>query len=352
MKLCALLLALCTALALPGCGNPPPALPEQLPAEGFAVGIIRTSGSQDRSDIFYLGGELEQVGQLSVPYAGMGGLFYAPVVAEGALYVVPQGQANRKDLGLLLRQDLDDFSTRTFSLDQTAIYGLSADGQAIYALSNLNTVSYVSRVDQADGSVRTAEYPDTYVSVSCLFGGTLYVFAEQSGGAGLRSTLYRLDPDTLELLGETDLTGLGAGVYSAAGAGEYLYFAPMTTSQDAPNHVLGRWHIPTGTLDAVDCGAAVYQLALGDGRLYLSHGDVVTGAGTALSVYDLETGGLEAYDLGLWPAQLAVNGGALYVLSGDRAAKFDADTLERLAEAPIPLEEGQYLSGLFAAPPG
>ena len=95
--------------------------------DNYSVGIIRTNGSRNSSDILYFDANLSQTGSIHYDYATMGELFYPPVIYDGSLYIVPQGQANKKDEKTILRQDLDTFEQNEYYLDQIAIYGLSVD---------------------------------------------------------------------------------------------------------------------------------------------------------------------------------------------------------------------------------
>ena len=343
-------LALCCLLLLSGCGGD--AAPAGAPPEDYAVGVLRTSGSVERSEILYFDAHLNQTGAFSLPYASVGDTFHAPVVFDGGVYFVPQGQANRRNQRLILRQDLETLDLRAYPLDQIAIYGLSATEEAVYAVSNLNGQSFVSRIDQADGTVTTAVFDGAYVSAVYAWGDALYVFSDRDGGPARRSTLHRLDPDTLTETGAADLSALGGGVYSAAGAGEKLYFAPVEGPDGGFAGSIGVYRPDTGELTAIELDQTAFHLLCDGERLYATHGNLVTGEGTALSVYDLETGERAVCDLGMWPAQIALSGGALYVMGADRVAKFDRHTLRKLAETVLPAEEGYYLSGIFARAAG
>ena len=344
-----LALAVCILLILSACAGP--AAPEEQRPAHFAVGVIRTNGSVNRSSILYFDEDLGQTGITHYPYATMGQSFYSPVVFDGALYLAPQGQANKKDARIVLRQDLDTLELQTYPLDQIAIYGLSADASAIYAANNINGQSFISRIDRADQTVKTAVYDGRYVSLVYRYRDTLYAFSSQSTASGIRGTLHRLDPATLEELGCVDISLLGHDVYSAAGVGDTLYFVPAEAPQGTFSRVVGACHLSTGGLSAVAFPQEVFHILHAGDALYVTHGNLVTGEGTALSVYEPDTGGIRTCDLGLWPQQIAVRGGSLYVMGADRVARFDARTLEKLGEAAIPLEEGDYLAGLFSREP-
>ena len=103
-------------------------------------------------------------------------------------------------------------------------------------------------------------------------------------------------------------------------------------------------------MEALDCGQTVFQLLWAEGRLYLSHGNLVTGEGTQLSLYDPVSGVLTTHDLGLWPAQVAAHGGALYVLSRDALAKFSPGHTGAPGRDRRRLRRGFLSFGLFAAP--
>lgn len=123
-------LALCCLLLLSGCGGD--AAPAGAPPEDCAVGVLRTSGSEERSEILYFDAHLNQTGAFSLPYASVGDTFHAPVVFDGGVYFVPQGQANRRNQRLILRQDLETLDLRAYPLDQTAFH-LLCDGERLYA---------------------------------------------------------------------------------------------------------------------------------------------------------------------------------------------------------------------------
>lgn len=64
-------LALCCLLLFSGCGGD--AAPAGAPPEDYAVGVLRTSGSVERSEILYFDAHLNQTGAFSLPYASVGG---------------------------------------------------------------------------------------------------------------------------------------------------------------------------------------------------------------------------------------------------------------------------------------
>lgn len=341
-KILVLFLSLCCVASLAACSQS-----DELP-EDYAIGIICTIGNKNSSDILYFNEDLEQTGSTHYKYATMGELFYPPVVHDGAVYIVPQGQANKKDEKTILQLNLDTLEQQEFPLDQIAIYGVSVNSSAIYAANNINNQSYVSRIDRLDKTVKTITYDNAYVSTTCIFNDVLYAFSSTWENDTLKSTLHCIDPVTMTEVNQIDISALGCGIRSVVGVGDILYFAISTDPQDNFNHVVGAYDTATGEITTIEFSQDVFHLLNVGSKLYVTHGNLVTGAGTSLSVYDIASGDIATYDLGLCPGQIAVYGEALYVMGQNQLAKYDLQTLEKQAEIEIPLNDGYYLSGIFA----
>lgn len=341
-KILALLLSLCYVVCLTACNQN-----DEIP-EDYAIGIIRTIGSKNSSDILYFNENLEQTGSTHYKYATMGELFYPPVVHDGAVYIVPQGQANKKDEKTILQLNLETLEQQEFPLDQIAIYGVSVNSSAIYATNNINNQSYVSRIDRLVKSVTAITYDNAYVSTTCIFNDVLYAFSSTWENDTSRSTLHCIDPVTMTEVKQIDISALGCGIRSVVGVDDILYFAISTDPQDNFNHVVGAYDTATGEITTIEFSQDVFHLLNVGDKLYVTHGNLVTGAGTSLSVYDIASGDIATYDLGICPGQIAVHGEALYVMGQNQLAKYDLQTLEKQAEIEIPLNDGYYLSGIFA----
>lgn len=340
------MLSICIILSLSACGNNDMA-ENEIPKD-YAVGVVCTSGSEDNSSILYFDENLKQTGVTYYSYATMGQSFYSPIVYEQSLYIVPQGQANKKDEKVILQQDLETFEVQDYPLEQIAIYGLSVNSSAIYAANNINGQSFVSRIDRTDGTVKTATYDDLYVSLVYSYQDRLYAFSSQSTPSGMKETLHCLDPITLEELRRIDISEFGCDVYSVTGVGDNLYFVPMVTAQDTFNQVVGVYNISTEEISAIKFSDNVFHILNVDGKLYVTHGNLVNGEGTNLSTYEIATEKVNTYDLGMWPQQIAIHDNDLYVMGADSVAKFNIQTMEKKAEVNVPLGDGYYLSGIFS----
>ena len=160
--------------------------------------------------------------------------------------------------------------------------------------------------------------------------------------------MHCLDPITLEELHRIDISEFGCDVYSVTGVGDILYFVPMVTAQDTFNQVVCAYDISTEEISAIKFSDDVFHILNVDDKLYVTHGNLVTGEGTDLSTYEIATEKVSTYDLGMWPQQMQIYGNDLYVLGAGNVVKFNIQTMEKQAEVSIPLGDGYYLSGIFS----
>ena len=122
----------------------------------------------------------------------------------------------------------------------------------------------------------------------------------------MKGTLHCLDPITLEELHRIDISEFGCDVYSVTGVGDILYFVPMVTAQDTFNQVVCAYDISTEEISAIKFSDDVFHILNVDDKLYVTHGNLVTGEGTDLSTYEIATEKVSTYDLGMWPQQILI----------------------------------------------
>lgn len=101
---------------LPGCSAPDP-----VDIENSAVAVMETRGTERTSRIVFYNENLEETGHLDLPYATFGGIFYNPLVSEGFLYAIPQGEYDKKDGNMAVRIDLATLSVDEYRIEQPAM---------------------------------------------------------------------------------------------------------------------------------------------------------------------------------------------------------------------------------------
>lgn len=117
-----------------------------------ALCVLETRENIAASRVIFYDGALAELGELRLPYAGLGGSWELPVVHGGVLFVIPEGYQGRKNERKALEIDLSTLGVRVHRIDRVGMYGIAANDDYVYACSNLNGSSYVSRCPRSGGA--------------------------------------------------------------------------------------------------------------------------------------------------------------------------------------------------------
>ena len=204
--------ALGACLAGAGC-TPAPSEGGPSGGPGFDTGrtalcVLETRENIAASRVIFYDGALAELGELRLPYAGLGGSWELPVVHGGALFVIPEGYQGRKDERKALEIDLSTLGVRVHRIDRVGMYGIAANDDYVYACSNLNGSSYVSRCSRSGGEVVEAEERGVCVDSIALCKDRLCAFATDVAAPDDRPWLYVYDLD-LSLVERIDLSAFG-----------------------------------------------------------------------------------------------------------------------------------------------
>ena len=128
------------------------------------------------------------------------------------------------------------------------------------------------------------------------------------------SELFIYDED-LNLLDKIDISECGANQYKAIEYNGNILFTSLSDRNDNSVNTVG-------VVNASDYSVKTIQLnqdnpldlAIHDGKLYVTHFDVVQLSGGGLSVYDIETGELKDYSFDHGAEQMSITNDKLYIM--------------------------------------
>lgn len=321
----------------------------QAVSDEAAIGVIETRGTEKTSRIVFFDGELNEVSQLPLSYASLGGIFYDPLVYQGSLFSIPQGKYHVKDGEAVLQVDLGSFATKTHAIQQPAMNDVAANDAYVFTCNTLNYASCISRCRIDDGEVASTSIEGVYVSKLLWHEGGLYAF-----GSGLdngSSMILHYD-ENLNLKRSIDCSGYASSVYRAVASEGRIYFCTFNDPGFAAEGQIGVLEAEDGTLSSIRLNeGGPSSIALADGKLYVAHCDIRQNQDdSVLSVVDLETGSVEEHALDHGVYQMTVTGGSIYVLDDWSIHRYDAESVEPTGSRSIEKMPGSYsyLSGLFA----
>lgn len=322
---------------------------ERVASADAAIGVIETRGTEETSRIIFYDREMNEVSQLPLSYATLGGIFYDPLVYKGSLFAIPQGKYNVKDGESVLQIDLSSLVTKTYTIVQPAMNDVAASDKYVFTCNTLNSSSHINRCQIDNGEVSSVSIDGIYVSKIIWHEDSLYAFGLTLDD---NSSIILHYDENMVLKESIDCSNYASSVYRAVVDGDRIYFC----SFDNPGFAVGG---QVGVLDTKDDTLSSIQLneggpsslAFADGKLYVAHCNIMQGQNdSVLSIVNLETRSIEEHTLEHGTDQVIVTDGSIYVLGNRSIYRYDAEDMELIGSRSIEKMPGSYsyLSGLFS----
>lgn len=314
-----------------------------------AVGVIETRGTEETSRIIFFDKEMNEVSQLPLSYATLGGIFYDPLVYKGNLFTIPQGKYNVKDGESVLQVNLNTLATKTYTIEQPAMNDVAASDTYVFTCNTLNYSTYINRCRIDNGDVSSISIKGVYVSKIIWYENNLYAFGLSIDDGS--SMILRYD-ENLILEESIDCSDYASEVYRAVVNEGYIYFCSFDNPEFATGGQIGVLDTKDNTLSSIQLNeGGPSSMAFVDGKLYVAHCNIVQGQNdSVLSIVNLKTGSIEECSLEHGTDQMIVTDGSIYVL-GDRSLyRYDAKDMKLIGSKSIEKMPGSYsyLSGLFS----
>lgn len=280
-------------------------------------------------------------------------MFYNPLVSEGFLYAIPQGEHGKKDGNMAVRIDLATLSVDEYRIEQPAMNAIATNGETVWTCNTFNRESFINRCAMADGSVSSISVPNEFIMNILWKNGTLYAFSKSMSTNDI--SVYCYD-DRLNLIERIEIADKNLSVYRTAVHEDLVYFCGIGADEDAGHEgTIGVLDTRSNTIEYMDLGGQYpSSIAFFHGKLFVSHYDPFQQSETnsPFSVVDLETESIERFDLGHPVEQIAIRNDSLFILGGTTVYRYDPDTMQCIESAEVPMMPGDlsYISGMFAMP--
>lgn len=331
-------------LLLTGCTGSAPFSPD------FDLGVIKTTGTSNKSVIEFYREDLSKVSSIALPYGSMDYHgFTEPIILDGHLFVVPQGLFTKKDLGIVLDLDLKTGTQQKVSFNRINITSTAVTGKYIYAASNLNQTVYLDRYDRTSQKIDTVTLDGWMLLYVEAHNGQLIATAmDVTSGEPSGASLLKFDFEAGKLEVVADLT-------------------PYVFEKEAPIHILSHgsevymtsndqlliYSDATKTITAEKLpDQMARQILIQGSQLFILHSDIVSASReSSLTVFDLADSTMKNSSLGETIWQIALKGNQVFGLDlKDNAVHRYGMTpagIAKEASQSLTPEQGFNISALF-----
>ncbi len=328
--------------------------------DNFFLGVIETTGQENKSFLTFYDEELNKKSSIEMDYGSMGSYFDLPKVFENSLYVIPKGLGNLKEMTSVLKFDFKTGEHSLYDIGEPNMNSFCVDNNFIYTVNTLNGNSIISRFDKKTHSIEKLKLNKTFIGKLDIYNGILYGFGfRDTDDLGMESSLYIINPDTLSIVEEIDITKHGQDQLGSLLNGDTMYFT------NSLKYVAGNGEVKAATLSELNINDNSitsieleeyypFQVLEYEGKLFISHFNLVLGEGNKLTIYDPllnETITTLSFDHNV--AQIEIKDNNIYISDGKDlyAYKIVDTSLELVKVVDISTKETEesyfYVSGFF-----
>lgn len=316
----------------------------------YEYAVIRTSAKKYRkTQVIFLDSDMNYVGEKTYDYGEVGGCGFNPTFEnDKKVYDISLAYGYDKDPSKILEMDTEDGSCVSYDFDRVNITDLVVTDSYVYAVSNLNMITYIDRcpINGTKDDIETIEIKD----VTCCW---LYNVGDKVYAADLDTmgNFYLCDFDKGEAPLYEELSSQLA--YEPLWSVEYgndlimagahkLYFFSTDTG------VLRDVRMPEGTNE-------IKSLCLDGDILYVSRAEFhEENTDTVIYKYDLKTEKvIDTYEIPTALMQFEVRGNTIIIITDEQVLKYtleEGGKATKVGEYTVETKSYQYVSAGFFNP--
>lgn len=331
--------------------------------ENAQIGVIEASGNAKTSGIVFYDSDLTKTKSLKLKYATVGDELCNPVVYEGKLYVIPQGDDIKKDEEKVLEINLSNLKKKIYKIKQIGMYGLSVDAENIYTCSNLNGYSYIGKCNKKTGEVKEQKIENICMTQVLAYKNKLYAFGTKiysnktAENRKHMSYMYIYDSD-FKLVHQVNLSKYGDSPDKVIAFENKIYFSNTYNSEtELENNTICVYSIRDKKIEMISLKQD-YPLDLDIYKdvLIVSQFDILHGKTGGISFVNLKTEEQKDYKLAHGVAHMVRKDDYIYILSDTEISsktklykyQINGMDLDLVKEAKIDaMHSDNYLTGLF-----
>lgn len=301
------------------------------------IGIIETNNINQLSKIHFLNDSLNWVSDYSIHHAALGSVSTYPQNMSGKIYMLPLGiiSALTKGDTCVLALNPKEKSVETFDMKQESILGFHCSNGCIYSVNARNDdsmVSVISRYDTSNGMLISKKYIGpvigrVYCSENHLFATGMWY----NENGTIHSALYELNPRSLEIENEYDISKFGTAFSDFLLVGNKLFFSPQFTisiednSEEIPADYLLIFDIEEKSIRKVQAPVkSLNQIKqLNSDNLLISEYNLALDTGNHVVIFNINSERFDVFELSEVNRQIEIDGGLLYSLGVNTFCVYD-----------------------------
>ena len=163
--------------------------------DDYSIAVIETSSNEEKSLVTYYDDNLKKINSNFLDYAELGTNFYNPIYHDDQVYLVPRGLQGKHDEKKVISLNLTDGNNNEYDVNRNNIICTTTNDDYLFAASNLNYISYLTRIKYADKSEKELSFKKEYLSLVAVSDQYVIAFLTSAGNENVYSKINIYDID-------------------------------------------------------------------------------------------------------------------------------------------------------------
>lgn len=251
-------------------------------AADYAVGLIRSSGTDNASRLDFFRADLSLAGSRDLPWGSLEYLgFNEPVRDQDQLFLNPKGLAHKKDAGIVVQFDLTTGAWQSIDFGRINITSTAVTLEAVFAISNFNGITALDRWDRSTHQIQSILLTDQLILHGTAHQGELVVISQGRNRIGQRLVRANFTSGEGETLAELN----GQGIAPEAPIHLLSHQGDLYLTRENQLLIVTPGLADVKVIDLPSGNAGPLQ-SDGD-RILILHADIVAGTvDSALTIFD------------------------------------------------------------------
>lgn len=304
----------------------------------FRIGVVETNVSIPYSRIMFYNDDMEFVGEKNFNFGGLSASPSKPAcLYNGFAYMLCKG-TYYVDSDKILELNVENGNTKTYSLKQNHNNHMVVNSDYVFGVNTMID-STISRLDKHTKEIDTLTLKNIMIDSLNIFVNTMYAF----GSSENESYMFVINPYTMQLTKQIDITQYGSSQFFAIEYGDDIYFTSNTQFGKRKNNLLVKFNIASEKFTAIPLEQSEpYQIVAHNNNLYISNASYSDRKN--IIVYDLISGEQKVISLQNNPQSIAISHDKLYSHDDYKLYRYDLQTfkLEKSIELGTRNENGKW----------
>lgn len=274
--------------------------PQHNKNNSYQLGIIISIGNKDKSNILYYNDQLQKTGQKKLKIGNIASQYDIPKTVNDKVYMIPKGVPYVNEREEVMELDHNTQKIKLYKIGRPGLFAFDEKDGDIYTTNWINGVSTLTKYNEETGKIQRYEESVGMFGYLHCAGNYVYVEKQVDQEEGTINYLMKIDRKTLKKVKEIN-----------------------------PQQILP------------------YK-----NKLFVTHCDLTSGMGKAISLLNPQTGESKVYKFKHNVIQCQTKEDYLYILSNDSIDKykFDGEKMHLEASSKIAIKgswKNGYISSFF-----